>query len=92
MSEHDVSQATVQLPLPRYVEKATCSVNIDDKSATSTVDYDKDKCILMVSVKCRASRPNRSDAAIRAGGSIQCVPSLCSALLWHKLYRCLCLL
>lgn len=80
---------TVQLPLPRYVEKANCSVHVDDKSATSTVDYDKDNSILMVNVKPCGARSNRSEAAIRAGGSIQCGSPLCLALLSRKLRFCL---
>lgn len=66
----------MQLPLPRYVEKATCTPQLDQKGAVCSSDFDKDSSILTVKIKTRNAQPTRADSAIKAKGSVQCGPHL----------------
>jgi hypothetical protein len=65
----------MQLPLPRYIEKATCTPQIDDKVAVCSSEYDPHSGILNVKIKPRASQFSRTECAIKAKESVQCASS-----------------
>lgn len=61
-----------QLPLPRYVEKATCKAAVDERNVATSVDFNTRTSVLTVRIKARGSRMRPNEIALAGGGSIQC--------------------
>jgi hypothetical protein len=64
--------ARMQLPLPRYVTKATCAPQLADKAAVAAVEFDPVESVFSIRLKTRTPRPTRQDATIAPGGSVTC--------------------
>lgn len=67
----------LQLPLPRYVDRASCSCKIDERIGTMTSSLDVDSATFLVKLRTKAPKPSKHDCVLRGGESVQYVPTLC---------------
>ena len=72
MSRHLSKGIAAQLPLPRYVQKASCNPSLPDRSTLCNVDYDQQECILHIKLRTSSQRPSKHDAALGPRASVQC--------------------
>ena len=67
--------ACVQLPLPRFVDRVSCSCKIDERMASFVSEYDPVRGVLHAKLRTRNPKPSKSEYVIKGGASLQYVPN-----------------
>lgn len=66
----------MQLPLPRSVDRVSCSCKIDERMVTFVSEFDPVRGVLHAKLRTRNPKPSKSEYVIKGGASLQCVALL----------------
>lgn len=80
--ELNADDSSMQLPLPRSVDRISCSCKIDERMASFVSDFDAVRGVLHAKLRTRNPKPSKSEYVIQGGASLQYVTLTSPYYLW----------
>eukprot|EP00892_Ulva_mutabilis_P007478 jgi/Ulvmu1/5101/UM021_0118.1 len=66
-----VQHLSLELPLPRFVDRVSCSCKFDERMATFVSEYDPVRGVLHAKLRTRNPKPSKAEFVLKGGASLQ---------------------